>query len=83
MKRSSTANYHSHDDKHYYQTPHKAKIQGATKFCDKQGIDYFKSDVFCTFNVTYYQGYEYLKSQHSSLEFDDVDARKHHISEKK
>ena len=53
------------DSKHT-DTPTKAKTQGAVEFCEKQGIPYFKEDVFRTFGVERTRGYAYLREGESS-----------------
>ena len=51
MKRLTTTDTHAHDSKLHYYIPRKAKIQGAIEFYEKQGIEYFKNNVFRIFNV--------------------------------
>ncbi len=50
---------------HYF-TPAQAKVRGAVQFCERMGIEYFKEDVFRTFNVSHRQGYEFLRNGSSS-----------------
>ncbi len=50
---------------HYF-TPARAKVRGAVQFCERIGIEYFKEDVFRTFNVSHRQGYEFLRDDSSS-----------------
>lgn len=50
---------------HYF-TPARAKVRGAVQFCERMGIEYFKEDVFRTFNVSHRQGYEFLRNDSSS-----------------
>ena len=57
MKRSTTHNYDNNKLYDQFETPRKAKIQGAIEFYEKQGIEYFKNDVFRTFNISYIRGY--------------------------
>ena len=53
---------------HYF-TPARAKVRGAVQFCERMGIEYFKGDVFRTFNVSHRQGYEFLRNNLSSRRF--------------
>ncbi len=46
---------------HYF-TPARAKVRCAVEFCDRMRMDYFKEDIFRTFNVTRQQGYRFLAS---------------------
>ena len=41
-------------------------MRGAVKFCDRMGMDYFKEDIFRTFNVTRRQGCQFLDDNASS-----------------
>ena len=71
MKRSTTTDTHAHDSKLHYHTPRKAKIQGAIEFCEKQGIEYFKNDVFRTFNVDRRQAYTFIADHNSDYTIKD------------
>ena len=73
MNRSTVHNRDDHKPGSSYETPRKAKVQGAVEFCEKQGIEYFKSDVFCTFNVKPREGYHYLRSGNSSNNYEQDD----------
>lgn len=53
-------------DYQHHDTPTKAKIQGAVEFCEKQGIPFFKEDVFRTFGVSHAKGYKILNENESS-----------------
>ena len=60
MKRSTTHIHDIYKPHKQFETPRKAKVQGAVEFYEKQGIKYFKINVFRTFNVSYTRGYKYL-----------------------
>lgn len=34
-------------------TPVQAKVRGVVQFCKRMGIEYFKKDVFQTFNISH------------------------------
>ena len=51
-----------HEGNGHYFTPAQAKVRGAVQFCERIGIEYFKKDVFQTFNVSHCQGYEFLRN---------------------
>ena len=76
MKRSTTTDTHAHDSKLHYHTPRKAKIQGAIEFCEKQGIEYFKNDVFRTFNVDRRQAYTFIADHNSDYTIEDHECRR-------
>ena len=76
MKRSTTTDTHAHDSKLHYYTPRKAKIQGAIEFCEKQGIKYFKNDVFRIFNVDRRQAYIFLIDYDSDYIIKDHESRR-------
>ena len=76
MKRSTTTDTHAHDSKLHYHTPRKAKIQGAIEFCKKQGIKYFKNNVFRTFNVDRRQAYTFLADHNSDYIIKDHKSRR-------
>lgn len=39
------------NNSHYF-TPARAKVRSAVEFCDQIEIDYFKKDIFQTFNIS-------------------------------
>ena len=41
-------------------------MRGAVEFRDRMGMDYFKEDIFRTFNVTMRQSYQFLENNASS-----------------
>ncbi len=57
------------DAQKHHLTPQKAKIQGATEYCEAQGIDYYQNDVFKTFGVPKPTGHRIVRKN---------SARKHH-----
>ena len=76
MKRSTTHNYDNNKPHNQFETPRKAKIQNAVKFYKKQGIKYFKNDIFRTFNISYIRGYQYLQNLNSNYKINNEDTRK-------
>ena len=83
MKRSTTHNYDNNKLYDQFETPRKAKIQGAIEFYEKQGIEYFKNDIFRIFNISYTRGYQYFQNLDSDYEINDKDVRKAQNSIKK
>lgn len=61
----TTPNDHRENNSHYF-TPARAKVRGAVEFCDRMGIDYFKEDIFRTFNVSNREGWRFLTDRDSS-----------------
>ena len=43
------------DDSHYF-TSARAKVRTAVQFCNRMGIQYFKEDTFCIFNIDSREG---------------------------
>ena len=76
MKRSTTHIHDNYKPHKQFETPRKAKVQGAVEFFEKQGMEYFKNDVFRTFNVSHTRGYEYLQNLDSNCKIDDNEARR-------
>ena len=60
-----TAPQNRQGSSHYF-TPARARVRGAVKICDRKGMDYFKEDIFRTFNVTRRQAYQFLEDNTSS-----------------
>lgn len=73
-------------DYKHHDTPTKAKVQGAVEFCEKQGIPFFKEDVFRTFGVSHARGYEYLngssRRRHNDPEASETRGRPSKITPK-
>ena len=61
----TTPNDDRENNSHYF-TPARAKVRGAVEFCDRRGIDYFKEDIFQTFNVSNREGWRFLNNRDSS-----------------
>ncbi len=61
----TTPDDHLEDNSHYF-TPARAKVRGAVQFCDRMGIQYFKEDIFRTFNVGSREGWRFLSDRNSS-----------------
>ena len=69
-------------DLRHYETPTKAKVQGAVEFCQKMGIPFFKADVFRTFNVEQRRGHELLRTEprrHHNVSEDSENRGRHRI----
>ena len=50
----------------HYDTPTKAKVQGAYEFLQKKGLSYDPREIFDTFGVTHRTGYRIIKPEASS-----------------
>lgn len=50
-----TPNDYLKDDSHYF-IPTRIKVRVVVQFCDYMKIQYFKEDIFCTFNVSSCEG---------------------------
>lgn len=67
-----------HEDNSQYFTLARAKVRGAVEFCDRMGIDYFKEDIFRTFNVSSREGWIFLNDRDSSRRLQhDPDVEDH------
>ncbi len=51
----------THEPQKHHPTPTKARLKGAIEFCEAQGLEYRKEDVFNTFEVPRRTGYRLLK----------------------
>ena len=61
----TTPDDHLDDDSHCF-TPARAKVRGAVQFCDHMGVQYFKEDIFRTFNVGSRERWRFLSDCNSS-----------------
>lgn len=52
-------------------------MRGAVQFCDKMGIEYFKQDIFRTFNVSSREGWRFLSDSSSRRLHNDPDREEH------
>ena len=66
----TTANNDHENNTHYF-TPAKAKVRDAVEFCDRIGIDYFKEDIFRTFNVSNREGWRFFNNRNSSCQLQN------------
>ncbi len=74
---ATTPSDHHEDDSHYF-TPARAKVHGAFQFSERMEIDYFKKDIFRTFNVGSREGWRFLSDRNSSRRVqNDPDVKDH------
>ncbi len=68
----------NHEDNSHYFTPARAKVRGAVEFYDRMGIEYFKEDIFRTFNVSSREGWKFLIDSSSSRRLHNDPDREEH-----
>ena len=60
-----TPNSEDREGQGHYFTPTQIKVRDPVQFCERMSIDYVGGDVFQTFNVSTYQGHEFLRNKSS------------------
>ena len=66
INRAPTTPNDDRENYSHYFTPVRTKVRGAVEFCNQMEIDYFKKDIFQTFNVSNCKGWRFLNDRNSS-----------------